>query len=351
MSRPLRVLQVAYPFAPVSLDASGGAEQIVAILDDGLASRGHHSVVVACAGSRVAGTLVPGPRLPDRFDDVGCRTVRSRLESLLGHLTVEPPFDLVHLHGVDFASYLPAQGPPVLVTLHLPPSYYEAASFGVVRPNTYWVCVSSRQRSSCPESVPVLRTIPNGIRLSDYRPAPSKGGYALALGRICPEKGYHLALDAAKAAGCELLLAGPVFGYDAHERYFEDEIVVRLDARRRYLGPVGLSAKRDLLAGARCLVVPSLVPETSSLVVMEALASGTPVVSFPSGAIVDLVEAGRTGFIVSSVAEMAQALRAISAIDPNDCYQAAQRRFSADRMIEAYLDVYGAIGKGVPHAE
>src|SRR5690606_1063450 len=132
-----------------------------------------------------------------------------------------------------------------------------------------------------------LPPIENGVPVEALGARVRKRGFALALGRICPEKGYHLALEAAHRAGLPLLLAGAVFRYAAHERYFREEIAPRLDSLRRFIGAVPLGRKRRLLAAARCVVVPSLVPETSSLVAMEALASGTPVVAFPVGALAD----------------------------------------------------------------
>src|SRR5207249_5576489 len=129
-----------------------------------------------------------------------------------------------------------------------------------------------------------------------------------ALGRICPEKGFHFALQAAKMARADLLLAGQVFPYASHVEYFESKIVPRLDERRQFVGPVGFHRKKRLLSKAKCLLVPSTVNETSSLVAMEALAAGTPVIAFPSGALPEIVEHGRTGYLVSDVKEMAQAI-------------------------------------------
>ena len=164
--------------------------------------------------------------------------------------------------------------------------------------------------------------------------------YAITLGRICPEKGQHTALQAAHLAGTGLLIGGQVFAYPAHQRYFATEVAPLLDGRRRFLGPLPLARKRRLLAGARCLLVPSTAPETSSLVAMEAMACGTPVIAFPSGALADLVDHGRTGFLVDSVAGMAQAIGSARQIDPAACRSVAQHRFSQSGMIAGYLDAY-----------
>src|SRR5947199_196824 len=138
-------------------------------------------------------------------------------------------------------------------------------------------------------------------------------------------------------------LAGELFPYPSHEEYYRDEIKPRLNRKRRFVGPVGFEKKRRLLCQARCLLVPSLVAETSSLVAMEALACGTPVVAFPSGALSEIVEHGRTGFLVKDTQEMADAIRKLDLLRPEHCRAAARQRFSSEAMVREYFSVYRRI--------
>lgn len=336
----LTVLSVAYSLATVGPAAVGGAEQVLTRLDEALVARGHASIVVAPEGSRTRGVLRATPRPPATLDDRAREGAwRAQREAVLDALA-RHPVDVVHLHGIDFHRYLPPAGVPVLVTLHLPPAWYAPEAFALQRPDTYLHCVSASQRRACPPHARLLPTIENGVSVERFVPARRKRDYVVALGRICPEKGYHLALDAARAAGARLLLAGRVFGYPAHERYFREEIAPRLDRRRRFIGAVDFERKRRLLARARCLLVPSLAPETSSLVAMEALAAGTPVIAFATGALTDIVEHGVTGFLVRDAREMRDAIEAASTLRPEACRAAAWERFSSERMVLRYLETY-----------
>jgi len=171
----------------------------------------------------------------------------------------------------------------------------------------------------------------------------SRDDFVLCLGRVCPEKGFHLALDAARAAGLPLVLAGQVFPYAEHERYFEREILPRLDGRRCFVGPVEGAAKRRLLATARCVAVPSLVHETSSLVAMEALAAGTPVVARRAGALPEIVEDGETGLFAETADDFAAAFHSVRALRASRCRAAARTRFDSARMVTEYVDLYARL--------
>ena len=335
----LTVLSVAYPLAPVSPDAVGGAEQILCALDRALVESGHRSLVIATEGSRVAGELLPVPAEPGPLDEAARRRAHARHREAIAHALATRHVDVVHLHGIDFAAYLPERG-PTLVTLHLPLDWYPLEALRPSRPDLWLHPVSEAQGRTAPPGADLRPAIPNGVDIDRLARRHARRGFCLLLSRICPEKGGHLALDAAKRADLPLLIGGQVYPYADHARYFEAEVLPRLDRYRRFLGPLGLPRKRRLLNAARCLVIPSLAQETSSLVAMEALACGTPVVDFPNGALGEVVEHWRTGLLVNSVEEMAAAMQHVDALSPSTCQSAARARFSLERMVRAYFAAY-----------
>lgn len=335
----LTVLNVAYPLAPVGPDAVGGAEQVLSRLDEGLVKAGHRSLVVASEGSVTAGTLLTVPCWRSVLNEgVRARAWEYHRQAIAQALR-RWPVQLIHLHGIDFYQYLPPPGPPVLVTLHLPLHWYPPRALSPKRPRTFLHCVSNSQRQTNPHQATLLEDIENGVPAGLFRARHAKRRFVLSLGRICPEKGFHLALEAAREAGVPLILAGEAFGYPEHLHYFHSEIEPRLDALRRFIGPAGSTRKRRLLCAARCLLAPSLAPETSCLAAIEALACGTPVIAFPSGALAEIIQPGRNGFLVRTPAEMAEAIQATDTLNPQECRQTVAR-FAVDRMLGKYFELY-----------
>lgn len=347
--RTLNVLSVAYPFAPVTPDTAGGAEQVLARIDAALTRAGHHSLVIAREGSKIAGQLIATPVGDGVIDPAQRERGWAAHRAAITHALESYSIDVVHLHGCDFDHYLPPPGKPALITVHLPRSFYSEGAFPVKRPGTWMHCVSMTQQREWPESRALggmfFPVIENGVPDCLFSIQTRQREFCAALGRICPEKGFHLALDAAKAVQKPLLLAGETFQYPEHLRYFECEIAPRLDGERRWIGRVGIRRKSRLLCAAQCLLAPSLAAETSSLVAMEALMCGTPVVAFSNGALPEIVEDGVTGFLVRDVREMAEAIPATRGLNRAECRRIALERFSFERTAARYLDMYNWLAR------
>jgi len=350
---PLTVLSVAYPLARVAPGTAGGAEQVLLTIDRELVRRGDRSLVIAAAGSRCSGLLIP-VRIPAReLDESAKQQARHSFKDSIDRALANHPIDVVHMHGLDFNECLPdTDGPvadvPIVVTLHLPLAWYSRAALKSCPANIKLVAVSRAQAATAPPGTNIAATVSNGIELSGYSPRNQRGNYALVMGRICPEKGIHLALDAAERAGIPAILAGKVFDYPEHREYFEQIVKPRLNKRVRFIGTVGGQRKAQVLAGAKCLLLASQAPETSSLIAMEALASGTPVVAWRSGALDEIVGHGRTGWLVSSVEEMASAVSRVGEIESHECRREAERRFSSERMMSGYMGIYrSAVAEGM----
>ncbi len=346
MTRRLTILSVAYAMAPVGPDAVGGSEQILSALDRALVAAGHRSLVVACRGSRARGELISTGVDPSTVIDDDVRRAAEDATRLTVERTIaREDVDIIHAHGLDFAATIPrTTGPGRLITLHLPPDWYP---FLNECPGDWLNCVSATQAQACPADRRLLPFISNGVPVETLAASrASTRSFALHLGRVCHEKGQHIALQAAHAVDTPLVLGGAIFPYAAHQDYFAGEVTPLLDARRRFLGPLDFARKRRLLSAATCLLVPSLVAETSSLVAMEAAACGTPVIAFRTGALPEIVEDGRTGFLVDDAAEMASAISRADSIDPETCRAVARTRFCEKRMSEAYLSRYRELCEG-----
>ncbi|NLE01816.1 MAG: glycosyltransferase family 4 protein [Fibrobacter sp.] len=338
------ILNVSYPFAIVSDFTAGGAEQILLALDNAIENAGYQSLVLAPRGSTVRGVLIESDLPEAPYTEENKARVYEKLQKRISSILEDYSVDLVHYHGIDFHYYLPEKKIPVLVTLHLPLCWYsEDAFIEAKKHNVVFNCVSYRQYMYSERLSEPFEFIENGVSLPAFPPVNKRGNYTVSMGRICPEKGFHLGMDASKLAGISHLLFGKVYPYPQHINYFHSHIVPRLDRRSRLFGQIGFQKRRMVLSSARCLLVPSLVEETSSLVAMEALACGTPVVAFKAGALIDIVQHNVNGFLVEDEEEMADAILKVSTLNAKDCYNTARTHYSKDRMTGQYLDLYEKI--------
>jgi glycosyltransferase involved in cell wall biosynthesis len=231
---------------------------------------------------------------------------------------------------------------PVLATLHLPRSFYDDALFRDVLDNVHFNCVSRSQAESFRDVLGFRGVVPNGIAVEKFRLGLQKEDYVLWLGRICPEKAPHLAIDAAAKAGVRLVMAGQVYPFSWHQLYFHQEIQPRLESlggQVRWIKSPSFDEKVDLLSKAKALLLPTLAPETSSLVAMEAMASGTPLIAFPNGALPEIVD-DEVGVLVNDVEQMSSAIRDTSQFSPVRARNIAKRRFSSRTMADGYEQLY-----------
>jgi glycosyltransferase involved in cell wall biosynthesis len=338
----LSILYVSYPLLTVTPESAGGAEQMLLAVEREMAIAGHRTTVAAADGSQVKGRLLatglPADG-PDQYDQRECEHSKLVLEYLRGH---PREFDLIHDKSGSFFRHAAECGMPVLATLHLPRSFYREDQFRDLPPNLFFNCVSHSQAASFADLPNFLGVVENGIHAEDFPLTKSKRDYLLWLGRICEEKAPHLAIAAAHKTGLPLVIAGQVYPFQYHQDYFNREIRPHLSEGSPvcFIDSPSRQRKLDLLRDARALLLTSTAEETSSLVAMEAMACGTPVIAFRRGAFPEIVADGGTGFVVESLPEMLQALREVDQLSPEGCRTRVERHFNASRMARDYQELY-----------
>lgn len=336
-----RLLLIAYPLLPVSEASAGGAEQILWTLERELARRGWETEVAACAGSQVTGKLLATGEAPKGQDGFAERE-REHAERVI-EACRKTPYTMVLDHSGHFFRHAGRVNGCVLATLHLPRELYTAGIFDGLSGNVYFHCVSETQKAYFADIPRLLGVVRNGIDVKRFAMGEGKSEYLLWLGRVCPEKAPHLAIAAAEKAGMPIMLAGQVYPFAWHEQYWEREVNPLIDGRRvKFVELPSFEEKTKLLREARALLVTTQIGETTSLVSLEALASGTPVIAFDKGALRDVVAKG-CGFLVRNVQEMAEACGAVSTIRPEDCRRWVEREYSATAMADAYEAMIGGL--------
>ncbi len=305
-----------------------------------MAERRIESLLIASEGSEVAGRLWPTPAASDNITESERSEAQRQHKRTIETVLASERVDVIHFHGLDFGAYVPDTNSPKVATLHLPLPWYQAGS--LEGRDVHLVAVSDSQAASA-TAVAIDRVVRNGIDTSKHVPSNVERSSLLWLGRVCPEKGTHLAIQVARQLDLPLIVAGPVHPFAFHRNYFETEVRPLLDSRRIYVGPVRLEEKARLLGSARALLIPSLAAETSSLVAMEAASSGTPVVAFRSGALPEVVQHELTGFIVDDAQGMADAAMRSDAIQTSICREYALQNFSFERMVDGYIKLYAEL--------
>ncbi|MEJ5377934.1 MAG: glycosyltransferase [bacterium] len=315
----------------------GPWENVVSVLTEGLVARGVDVTLFATKDSQTRGKLAAvcpagyeeDPSIvPKVWECLHISEVFERSEE----------FDLIHNH-FDFLplTYSGMTSPPVLTTIHGFSSPEILHVYRKYNRRTYYVAISNADRHP---DLDYCATIYHGIDLDCFTFCPQPGDYLLFLGRIHPDKGPGDAIRIAKKAGLKLILAGIV----QDQQCFRQEVEPHLDGQRIiYVGSVGPQERDRLMGGALALLHPIAFQEPFGLSVVEAMACGTPVVAYARGSMPEVVEHGRTGFLVSCVEEAVEALAEVGRLERSACRKWVEERFSSGRMVEGYLNVYKRI--------
>jgi glycosyltransferase involved in cell wall biosynthesis len=336
----MRIALIASPFISVPPKKYGGTELFIAQLAEGLTRLGIQVVVYANGESTVKAPL---RSLYPKDDWPVSDSMFSNLKDL-DHASWSVcdcwnQADIIHLNSAPNLVFSRLRGPRWVYTLHHP--YVPSLSaFYAGFPNVEFVAISDFQRGR--EPLRRIRTIHHGIDFNLYRLQTHKAQYLSFLGRIAPIKGVHHSIEIAKRSGIPLKIAGEI--QPMYREYFDSRVRPHVDGKFiEYVGEADLALKNELLGNSLALLFPIEWDEPFGLVMVEAMATGTPVIAFPGGSVLEIVRDGINGFICSGVVDAAARAQEIQAIKPASVRAYAQKFFSAERMVRDYLALYREI--------
>jgi len=336
----MRIAQIAPLMESVPPKAYGGTERIVSYLTEELVRAGHDVTLFASADSRtradlqpmcaVGLRLAPGPKDPIAYHMLMLEEVRNRADE----------FDIIHAH-VDLLHYplLREHSARCLTTMHGRLDLPLLARMHEIFDDFRLVSISEHQRGPIPDAN-WAGTVHHGLPLDLLRYAPRDDGYLAFLGRISPEKRPDRAIEIAVRAGAPLKIAAKVDPADVD--YWEQKIrpLVEGAPQVEFVGEIDDRQKAAFLGGARALLFPIDWPEPFGLVMIEALACGTPVIAYDHGSVPEVIEDGVTGFLVNSIEEAVRRVDEVGALDRARIRRTFERRFSAARMASDYVAIY-----------
>jgi glycosyltransferase involved in cell wall biosynthesis len=342
---PLRVAMLAPPWIPVPAPAYGGIEEVVRLLCEGLVVRGHAVTLFAPPGSSSAAHVHPPLDAAHPQEIQSVRVETDHVARAFAAINAGD-FDVVHDHtGYVALAMADRLGVPLVHTLHGPFDADACTFYAAHGRKAVLVALSAFQRDAAPAEAGVPEVVPNPLAVDEWPFAAEKEDFVLWIGRMSPDKGPQRAIDAARRAGVPIVLAGPV--QPGQEEFFAAEVEPHIDGDAvRYAGEADSEAKRDLYRRARGLLMPIRWPEPFGLVMVEAMACGTPVVAFREGSVPEVVREGETGFVVDDEAAMAEAIGRLDQLDPARCREVTAERFGVDAVVERYEAVYRRAASG-----
>jgi glycosyltransferase involved in cell wall biosynthesis len=343
----MRIAMVAAPWYDVPPSSYGGIEAMVADLVDRLSDRGHEVTLIGAGRN-----LTAASRFIAVFDEPPSSRLGEALPEIVyaaavGRILADLDVDLVHDHSL--AGPLLARGRPVptVITMHGPVAGDHGDIMANLGSTVHVVAISDAQRTDRPD-LNWAGAVYNAIDVDAFPYVTTKDDFVLWMGRFTPDKGPELAIDAARAAGTPIKLAGKR-SEPAEQEFFDEAIATRLGQGVEYVGEADEDAKRQLFARARALVFPIQWDEPFGMVMVEAMACGTPVVATRRGSVAEIVRDGETGIVVEADADIdtiAAAIHAAVDIDPARCRAWVRTRFTPEHMADGYEKIYRSVLAG-----
>ena len=317
--------------------AYGAWETVASNITEGLVARGWESVTLFATRDSITKARLIGWVEKGYEEDKNQIPLVSTCLHISKAMQMADEFDLVH-NNFDYIplTYLPFIKTQMLTTIH---GFSDPDILRVYHDHkdSYYVSISDADRD---RDLPYLATVYNGIDLSNLTFRDKPGNKLVCYGRIHPDKGFHLAVELARKTGKELILAGII----QDQSYFDNEVKPYVDGKQiKFIGPVNPLQRDALLKEAYVVLHLNTIPERFGLVMAESMAAGVPVIAMDSGSCREVIEHGKTGYLVNSVDQAAQALDKIGRIDRKNCRKRVEENFTIDKMVENYEKVYEQI--------
>jgi glycosyltransferase involved in cell wall biosynthesis len=331
----LRIALIAPPWLPVPPTAYGGTEGVIDRLARGYHAAGHEVLLYTTGDSTCP---VPKAWIQEKAEPEQLGQLFVILHHLVNAYETVADFDIIHDHTTIGSMYgnCRANG-KIVTTNHGPFGAKLNDIYQRMVPQPSLIAISHDQASH--STVPVDAVIHHGVGLDEFPFGAGDGGYFVFLGRFHPDKGAREAILAANEAGVELLLAAKM-REPVEIEHFHTEIKPLLGRSVKYLGEIGMQEKVELLQSAKALLNPIQWSEPFGLVMIEALACGTPVLSYRAGSAPEIVDHGKTGFLCDGMADLVTAIRRVDELDRAACRQAVAERFTTDRMVADHLALF-----------
>jgi len=333
----MRIAQLCPPWIEVPPETYGGTELIASWLSDELTKRGHQVTLFATGGSKTSAELVETwPTALWRENLSAPHAVFSLMYNKL--LERKDDFDIIHDHCEWYTSpFSKFFNTPIVTTLHHPLTE-ETTILYKKFPNVNYVAISENQKKTGP-GINIVETIHHGLPMEKYEFNSDPDDYLLWLSKITPEKGPAEAIELAKAAGEKLILSGYIPPDQGD--YFEYRLKPMIDEDQiKFVGASDFKKKIELCKNAEAFLIPIDRPEPFGLVVAEAMACGTPVITTKRGAMPELVIDGKTGFLINSEKEAIKALKKINTISRKECRKHMEENFHLSKMVDQYEKLY-----------